>query len=126
MQITSRHRNKTTIFDVSGDIDFENSSQLRQSVLREIIEGRTPCVVVNLGQVGYIDDSGIASLVEGLKASRDFGSRFILFGLNASAREVLRISHLTKVFEVYDTEEEAFDAQVVVEPTWRTGSAREH
>jgi anti-sigma B factor antagonist len=107
MQITARHRERTTIFDVSGNIDFANSSELRRSVLREIIESRTPCVFVNLGQVRYIDTSGVASLVEGLKASRDLGSRFILFGLSASARELLRISHLTKVFEIYDNEEEA-------------------
>jgi anti-sigma B factor antagonist len=107
LQITARHRDKTTILDVSGNIDFANSSELRQSVLREIIESRTPCVVVNLGQVRYIDTSGVASLVEGLKASRDLGSRFILFGLSASARELLRISRLLRVFEIYDNEEEA-------------------
>jgi anti-sigma B factor antagonist len=107
MQITARHRDKTTIFDVSGNIDFANSSELRQSVLREIIESRTPCVVVNLSQVSHIDDSGVASLVEGLKASRDLGSRLVLFGLSASARELLRLSRLTKVFEIYENEEEA-------------------
>jgi anti-sigma B factor antagonist len=98
MQITIRYYDKTTILDVSGNIDSANSSELRQLVLREIKESRTPCVVVNLGQVRYIDYSGVASLVEGLIASRELGSRFILFGLSASAREVLRISHLNKVF----------------------------
>jgi anti-sigma B factor antagonist len=46
-------------------------------------------------------------LIEGLKASRDLGSRFILIGLSTSAREVLQLSRLMKVFEIYDTEEEA-------------------
>ena len=64
-------------------------------------------MVVNLTQVRYIDSSGVASLVEGLKASRDLGSRFILFGLSPSAREVLQLSRLIKVFEVYDDEEQA-------------------
>ena len=49
----------------------------------------------------------MASLVEGLKASREAGSRFILFGLSASAREVLKISRLLKLFEIYDDEEQA-------------------
>jgi anti-sigma B factor antagonist len=64
-------------------------------------------VVVNLSQVRYIDSSGVATLVEGLKASRDLGSRFILFGLSTSAREVLQLSRLIKVFEVYDNEKQA-------------------
>ena len=107
MQISARRHDKTTIFDVSGDIDFANSPEVRQSVLREIRQSRTPRVVVNLSQVAYIDSSGVASLVEGLKASRDLGSRFILFGLSPSAREVLQLSRLIKVFEVYDNEEQA-------------------
>ena len=107
MQISARRNDKTTIFDLSGDIDFANSPEVRQSVLREIRENRVSRVVVNLTGVHYIDSSGVASLVEGLKASRDLGSRFILFGLSTAAREVLQLSRLLKVFEIYDSEEEA-------------------
>jgi len=105
--ISTRRNDNTTIFDLSGDIDFANSPKVRDSVLREIRESHTPRVAVNLSQVRYIDSSGVASLIEGLKASRDLGSRFILFGLSTSAREVLQLSRLLKVFEVYDTEEQA-------------------
>jgi anti-anti-sigma regulatory factor len=45
--------------------------------------------------------------VEGLKASRDVGARFILFGLNNTVREVLQLSKLVKIFEIYETEEQA-------------------
>ena len=75
MKISARRHDKTTIFDFSGDIDFANSPVVRDSVLREIRESRTPRVLVNLSQVRYMDSSGVASLVEGLKASRDLGSR---------------------------------------------------
>jgi len=107
VEISARRNDKTTIFDLSGDIDFANSPEVRQSVLREIRENRVARVVVNLTGVRYIDSSGVASLVEGLKASRDLGSRFILFGLSTAAREVLQLSRLLKVFEIYDSEEEA-------------------
>jgi anti-sigma B factor antagonist len=107
VQISARRNDRTTIFDLSGDIDFANSPEVRQSLLREIRESRVPRVVVNLSGVHYIDSSGVASLVEGLKASRDLGSRFILFGLSTAAREVLQLSRLLKVFEIYDNEEQA-------------------
>jgi len=107
VQISTRRMDGTTIFDLSGDIDFANSPEVRQSLLREIRESRVPRVVVNLSGVHYIDSSGVASLVEGLKASRDLGSRFILFGLSTAAREVLQLSRLLKVFEIYDSEEAA-------------------
>jgi len=107
VHISARRQDKTTIFDVSGDIDFANSPEVRQSVLREIRECHAARVIVNLREVRYIDSSGVASLIEGLKASRDLGSRFILVGLSTSAREVLQLSRLIKVFEIYDNEEQA-------------------
>jgi len=107
VQISTRRNDVATIFDLSGDIDFANSPKVRDSVLREIRESRTPRVVLNLSQVRYMDSSGVASLVEGLKASRDLGSRFILVALSTSTRDVLHLSRLIKVFEIYDNEEQA-------------------
>lgn len=107
MQISARKSGVTTIFDVAGDIDFATSPEMRRSVLHKIRESRESCVLVNLSQVRYIDSSGVASLVEGLKASRDLGSRFVLFGLSPCAREVLQLSRLLKVFEVYENEQQA-------------------
>lgn len=108
--ILTRHADKATIFDLAGDIDFANSPVVRQSVLREIRKSPDSRVVVNLSQVRYIDSSGVASLVEGLKASRELGSRFILIGLTTSARQVLELSRLLKVFEVYEDEAQALAA----------------
>lgn len=76
-------------------------------MLREIRERRSPRVVVNLTQVRYIDTSGVACLVEGLKASQDLGSRFILIGLSAPARQVLELCRLMKLFENYESEAQA-------------------
>ena len=75
--------------------------------MRELRELRIPRVVLNLRAVRYMDSSGVASLVEALKASRDSGSRLILFGLNSAIREVLQLSKLLKIFEITDTEEQA-------------------
>jgi anti-sigma B factor antagonist len=107
VQISARRLDKTTVFDISGDIDLATSPELRKPLLRELRELRTPRVVLNLKAVRYIDSSGVASLVEGLKASRDVGSRFILFGLNTTVREVLQLSKLVRIFEICENEEQA-------------------
>ena len=107
MQISARYLDRTTILDVSGDIDLATSPELRKALLRELREMRIPRVVLNLKAVKYVDSSGVASLVEGLKASRDLGSRLILFGLNSAVREVLQLSKLLKIFEIAETEEQA-------------------
>jgi len=107
VQISARHLDKITIFDVSGDIDLATSPELRKALLHELRELHMPRVVLNLKAVRYIDSSGVASLVEGLKASRDVGARFVMFGLNTTVREVLQLSRLLKIFETYDSEEQA-------------------
>jgi anti-sigma B factor antagonist len=107
MQISIRCVHEAAIFDISGDIDLANSPEVRKALLHEVRDNRRSRVVLNLSEVRYIDSSGVASLVESLKASRDIGSRFILVGLSGPAREVLQLSRLLKVFEIYDTEVEA-------------------
>jgi anti-sigma B factor antagonist len=110
VEILARRIDTMTVFDISGDIDLAHSSELRRAVLVEFREKRTPKVLLNLRDVNYIDSSGVASLVEGLKASRDVGSRLILFALSPIVYEVLELSRLVKVFEIYDSEDKAMEA----------------
>ena len=107
MQIVPRNAEGSVILDISGDIDLAHSPAMRKVLLGEIKEKHTRKVLLNLKNVRYIDSSGIASLVEGLKASRDNGGRLILFGLSSSVREVMELSRLQKIFEIYDSEEQA-------------------
>jgi anti-anti-sigma factor len=104
VQVTTR---KAGPVDVSGEIDFANSPLCRSFLLREVQNNPERGVLVNLEQVPYIDSSSIASLVEGLKVSRDVACRFLLCGLGTSVREALQLSRLTKVFEVYADEQAA-------------------
>ena len=107
MLIASRQFGGGVILDLSGDIDLAHSPAMRKALLGEIRDKHTAKLFLNLKNVRYIDSSGIASLVEGLKASRDYGARLILFGLSPSVREVMELSRLQKIFEIYDTEEQA-------------------
>ncbi len=107
MDISTRKVGAATIVDVVGDITLYNSPQVRKVLLDLIKDKKTPRVIVNLERVKYIDSAGVASLVEGLKVSRDQKSTFALYGLSRTAREVLELTRLIKVFEVYNTEEEA-------------------
>jgi anti-sigma B factor antagonist len=110
VQIAARNSEGWVIFDISGDIDLAHSPAMRKVLLGEIKEKHTPKVFLNLKNVRYIDSSGIASLVEGLKASRDNGARLILYGLSSSVREVMELSRLQKIFEIYDSEEQALSS----------------
>ena len=107
MEIATRIAGGATIVDVAGDITLYNSPDMRKVLLELLREKRVPRVIVNMSLVKYIDSAGVASLVEGLKVSRDMRSRFALYGLSPAAREVLELTRLIKVFEVHENEEQA-------------------
>jgi anti-sigma B factor antagonist len=107
MNISTRQVANATIVDVTGDITLYNTPEVRKILVELLKEKQAKRVIVNLQNVKYIDSAGVASLVEGLKISRDMKSTFALFGLSRTTREVLELTRLMKVFEVHDTEEQA-------------------
>lgn len=107
MELSTRDSGTATIVDVVGDITLYNSPDMRKILIELLKAQRKSRVIVNMTNVKYIDSAGVASLVEGLKIARDLKSGFALFGLSRTAREVLELTRLIKVFEVYNNEEEA-------------------
>ena len=108
MKTATRQQTGTTIIDVTGDIDMGTSPQLRKLLLDSLKSASR--LVVNMGEVRYIDSSGIASLVEVLMKARNGQKRLVLFGLNKTVQEVLQLTRLTTVFEIRETEEEALQS----------------
>jgi anti-sigma B factor antagonist len=107
MDIATKQEGEATILALSGDITLYNTPEVRKSILGLLKDKRVPTLLVDMRAVRYIDSSGVASLVEGLKASRDVGSRFALYGLTKTTREVLELTRLVRVFELYETEQQA-------------------
>jgi anti-sigma B factor antagonist len=110
IKISSRQAGGVTILDLSGDITLFNSPEVRKALLALLKEQGLMQLLVNMTGVQYVDSSGIASLVEGLKVSRDHHARFALYGLSKPAKTVLELTHLLRVFEVHDSEEQALAA----------------
>lgn len=108
MTTTTRDENGTTIVDVVGQIDLENSPTLRKTLLDSL--KRTTRLAINLGEVKYIDSSGIASLVEVLKEARHSDKRLVLFGVTMAVREVLRLTRLSTIFDIRESEQKALEA----------------
>jgi anti-sigma B factor antagonist len=110
IKISARQSGEVTILDLVGDITLFNSPEIRKAVLFQLRDQHVRQLFVNMTGVKYVDSSGIASLVEGLKVARGQGSRFVLYGLSKPATTVLELTHLLRVFEVYSNEAEALAA----------------
>jgi anti-sigma B factor antagonist len=109
LKIAARQVGDAVILDLAGDITLFNSPGIRKALIDQLREQRVSHLILNMLDVPYVDSSGVASLVEGLKISRDLKSRFALYGLSKPARTVLELTHLLRVFEVHQTEQEALD-----------------
>jgi anti-sigma B factor antagonist len=98
-----------TIVACSGRIVFgEESSGLRDG-LKNLLNS-TKKIVLNLSGVSYIDSGGLGTLVGVYSSARATGADIKLTGLGQRLRDVLAITKLATVFEVYDTEQEAIAA----------------
>jgi len=105
MNTAIRNFGAATVVDITGHIDLGSSPALRKAML-ECLKG-TDRMAANLAGVKYIDSSGIASLLEVLKEARKSKKKFVLFGLTAGVREVLQLTRLTGVFEIFESEDGA-------------------
>ncbi len=84
---------------VTGDVDLSTSTQLRE-VLNRLTGEKTPRIEVNLAGVGYMDSSGIATLVECLQQTNGYHGTLILAGMTEAVRSVFELANLLPVFTV--------------------------
>lgn len=107
MDVHSRRIDDALVIDVKGQVDLFSSPKLRAAILEAFKTSNVKRVAVNLSEVGYMDSSGVASLVEGLQLSRTKKSSLVLFGLQQGAKEVLELARLDRIFVIRSTEQEA-------------------
>jgi anti-sigma B factor antagonist len=104
MKIKSRQVDGITIMDCSGRITLgEGSVQLRDAV-RDLLSKGSKQILLNLGDVTYIDSSGIGELVSAFTTVRNQGGDLKLLNLTKKVHDLLQITKLYTVFEVHDEE----------------------
>jgi anti-sigma B factor antagonist len=104
---TRREVGSVTIIDLSGRISLgEGSALLRQTVRGLLADGQTK-ILLNLGDVNYIDSSGIGELVSGFTAVRNRDGELKLLNLTKKVHDLLQITKLFTVFDVYTDEHTA-------------------
>jgi len=105
VKISVREVGAAKVVDVDGEVDLGTSPAFRRTLFEAL-----PTVgklALNLAAIRYIDSSGIATLIEVLKRSQHLKKEFVLFGLSPAVQEVFRLTHVIRVFQVFQTEQEA-------------------
>jgi anti-sigma B factor antagonist len=96
-----------TVLDLSGRITLgEGSVQLREAI-RDLISKGLKNILLNLGDVNYIDSSGLGELVGAYTTAKNQGAALKLLNLTRKVKDVLQLTKLYTVFDIYDDEASA-------------------
>jgi anti-sigma B factor antagonist len=106
MNISQRASSGISTYEIKGDIDINSSPAIRDSFEKAVKE-KAMKVLVNLNGVSYVDSSGLATLVEMLKKTRAYGGKLRISNLAPKVKSLFEITKLEKLFEIFETEEEA-------------------
>jgi anti-sigma B factor antagonist len=111
------------IVDASGRLTLgEGTSDLRKR-MRELVEGGSRKIVLNLADVTYIDSSGIGELVAGYTTVATAGGALKLLNLAKRVHELLNITKLYTIFESFEDEASAVASFAVSKPIERPAHA---
>lgn len=108
LSIDIQTRDGATIVQPEGEVDLARSPMLR-SALGGIIAKGPDRLVLDLSKVGYMDSSGVATLVEALQQCRSRQTTLVLSGLQPRVRSVFEIAKLDAVFAIRDDVDAALE-----------------
>jgi anti-sigma B factor antagonist len=110
MKASSRRVDGVTILDLSGRITLGEGSVVLRDQIRDLIGKSEKKILLNLGDVTYIDSSGIGELVSAFTTVRNQGGELKLLNLTKKVHDLLQITKLYTVFDVKDDEASAIKA----------------
>ena len=107
MKSTTRQIDGVSIVDLSGRITLGEGSTMLRDIVRDMIAKGNKKILLNLGDVTYIDSSGIGELVSAFTTVRNGGGELKLLNLTKKVHDLLQITKLYTVFDIKDDEASA-------------------
>ncbi len=104
VKITTRQVGDVTVIDASGRITLGEGASAFRDTVRDLSAKGDKKILLNLSEVSYIDSSGIGEMVSGFTTVTNHGGQLKLLGLSKRVKDLLQITKLYTVFEVFDDE----------------------
>jgi anti-anti-sigma factor len=98
MSINVKNNNGVEVIHLALEIDLDTSPSIREQIKKSLDNSKT--VHVDLGKVGYIDSSGIATLIEGMQIAKKTEKEFALINVSNEVMKVIKLAHLDKIFKI--------------------------
>ncbi len=110
LNIRERQAGDVTILDMEGKITIGEGSVAVRSAVRRLLEEGKKKILLNLAAVGYVDSSGIGELVSSFTTINREGGQLKLLNLTQKIQDLLAITKLLTVFDVYEDEAAALNS----------------
>lgn len=94
------------LVQLDGRLDAAANLEVKMT-LQKLLNKKNPKLVLDLGKVPFIDSSGLAALVSGLRLAREKGGNIALCGIQSQAQAVFRLTMLDRIFSIHPSYEEA-------------------
>ena len=110
MKVISEKKGNILVLDIHGKVVGDASLDLRRSIngwLAELPESDKPHVILDLGKVSVMDSAGLGVLVSSFASVQRKGGRLVLAGLGRGLQNLVAITKLTRVFDMYRDADEA-------------------
>jgi anti-sigma B factor antagonist len=104
VKLNTRQVGDVNVIDVAGRITLGEGSSALRDMIREMVGKNQKKILLNLGEVSYIDSSGIGELVSGFTTVTNQGGQLKLLNLNKRVKDLLQITKLYTVFDVHEDE----------------------
>ena len=98
-----------TIVSLAGEIDLAHSPRIHRELVH-LCDGRPERIILDLTAVGYMDSSGVGTLVEVYRRVQGYGGRLVLAGAQDKVRSIFEIAQLDRIFTFCNTLAEALEA----------------
>ncbi|HEX4497696.1 MAG TPA: STAS domain-containing protein [Thermoanaerobaculia bacterium] len=110
MKFNTRQSGDVTILELNGRITIGSGEEALRNAMQEIINNGSKKILINMSGVTMIDSSGIGELVSAYTTATGRGAKLKLANLPAKVSDILTITQLITVFDVYDNESEAIQS----------------
>ncbi len=110
LNINQRQAGDITILDMDGEVRIGDSSTALRSAIRNLVAAGNQKLLLNLAGVKYIDSSGIGELIANYTTVGRGGGQLKLLNLTEKVQDLLVITKLLTVFDVYDNEADALSS----------------
>lgn len=110
MNASSRQVNGITVVDMSGRITLGEGGVVLRETIHDLLDKGDKKILLNLGDISYIDSSGIGELIGAFTSVRNRGGDLKLLNLTKKVKDLLQITKLYTVFDIKDDEATAISA----------------